>query len=44
MHSDQMVLMMAKQEAGPRTRLLNALEGELENKSSKPRGLVRKLA
>jgi hypothetical protein len=39
-----MVLVMAKQEAGPLERQLKTLKGELENNSRKPRDLIRKLA
>jgi hypothetical protein len=35
---------MAKQEAGPHEKWPKKLNGELENNSRKPRGLVRKLA
>jgi hypothetical protein len=39
-----MVLVMVRQEAGPRERQPKTLKGELENNSRKPRDLVRKLA
>jgi hypothetical protein len=39
-----MVLVMAKQEAGPRERQPKTLKGELENNSRKPGNLIRKLA
>jgi hypothetical protein len=42
--SYQMVLVMARQEAGPCERWPKALEGELENNSRKPRDLVKKPA
>jgi hypothetical protein len=38
-----MVLLMARQEAGPRERRPKVLKGELENNSRKPGDLVRKL-
>jgi hypothetical protein len=41
-HFDQMVLLMARQEAGPRMRWLKILKGELENNSRKLWNLVRK--
>jgi hypothetical protein len=41
-HSDQMVLVMARGEAGPRERWTKTLKGELENNSRKPRDLVGK--
>jgi hypothetical protein len=39
-----MVLVMASQEAVPCVRWPETLKGELDNKSRKPRDLVRKLA
>ncbi len=39
-HSDQMVLVMVRWEAGPRGRWSKMLKGELENNSRKPRDLV----
>jgi hypothetical protein len=43
-YSDQMVLVMARQEAGPCERWPKTLTEELENNSRKPRDLVRKFA
>jgi hypothetical protein len=43
-YSDQMVLVMTRQEAGPQGRQAERLKGELKNNSRKPRDLVRKLA
>jgi hypothetical protein len=44
-HSDKMVLMMARQEAGPRDEWwTKTLKKKLENSSRKPRDLVGKLA
>ncbi len=40
-HSDQMVFVMVPQEAGPCERQPKTLKGELENKSRKPRDLVK---
>ncbi len=40
-HLDQMVLMMARREAGPRDRPPKALKGELENNSRNLRDLVK---
>ncbi len=42
--SDQMVLVMARREAGPHERWLKTLKGGLENNSRKPRGPSRELA
>jgi hypothetical protein len=42
-HSDQMLLVMVRQETGHRERRLKTLKGELENNSRKPRDLIRKL-
>ncbi len=39
-HSDQMVLVMIRWEAGPHERWSKMLKGELENNSRKPRDLV----
>jgi hypothetical protein len=39
-----MVLMMARQEAGPPERWPKTLKGKLEKNSRKPGDLVRKLA
>jgi hypothetical protein len=39
-----MILLMARQEAGPCERWSKKLMGELENNSRKPRDLVGKLA
>jgi hypothetical protein len=39
-----MVLVMARQEAGPNDRWPKTLKGELENPSRKPRDLVGKQA
>jgi hypothetical protein len=41
--SDQMVLLIARRQAGPCERQPQALKGELENNSRKPRDLVGKL-
>ncbi len=43
-HSDQMVLVMARQEAVPCERWPKMLKGELENNSREPNDLVGKLA
>jgi hypothetical protein len=43
-HSDQMILMMVRREAGPHERRPKAPKGELENISRNPRDPVRKLA
>ncbi len=39
-HSDQIGLMMATQEAGPCERRPQTLKGEMENKSRKPADLI----
>jgi hypothetical protein len=39
-----MVLMMARQEAGPHERWPKMLKGKLENNCSQPRDIVKKLA
>ncbi len=43
-HSDQMVLIMVKQEAGPCERWPKMLNRELQNNSRQPTDLVVKLA
>jgi hypothetical protein len=43
-HSDQKVLVISKQEAGPHERWPRMLKGDMENNSTKPRHLVAKLA
>jgi hypothetical protein len=43
-HSDQIVLVMVRQEAGPHEKQPKTLKRELENNSRKLRDLVRKLA
>ncbi len=43
-HSDQIILVMVRFEAGPFERWSKMLKGELENNSRKPRDLVGKLA